>query len=77
MQDRRFNRELPVTFETLYKFWQRIGDYLCFFSELLLKQRGMIYFHLPFQHISSKYSQLAKSTNFVWMDKFSKGTYPK
>lgn len=41
LEDARFNRELPVAFEALYKFWQRLGDYLCsFFPELLLKKKG-------------------------------------
>jgi len=77
MEDGRFNRELPIAFECLYKYWQRIGDYLCvFFPELLIKQKGAIYFHLPFQHITSKYPQLAVSENFTWLNNFAELTYP-
>lgn len=56
--------------------WQRIADYLCaFFPELLLKQKGQIYFQIPFAHVASRYPQLAVSDNFKWLNEFLQQKY--
>ncbi|WP_460677808.1 hypothetical protein [Mucilaginibacter koreensis] len=77
MEDGRFNRELPIAFESIYKFWQRIADYLCvFFPELLLKLKGKTFFQHPFDHINSVYPHLAASENFKWLNEFMANEYP-
>jgi len=77
LEDARFNRELPVAFESLYKFWQRLGDYLCsFFPELLLDKKGMIYFQNPFQYIHNHFPDLENSLHFQWLWDFQQNVYP-
>lgn len=76
-EDARFNRELPIAFEGLYKFWQRLGDYLSnFFPELILEKKAMLYFHAPFLHIHAKYPQLEQSENYNWLKNFAENQYP-
>lgn len=76
--DARFNRELPIAFESLYKFWQRLGDYLIiFFPELLLEKKGITYFHDVFQYISKNHKELEDSENYTWLKDFSATIYPK
>jgi hypothetical protein len=76
-EDLRFNGELPIAFECLYKFWQRLGDYLTsFFPELLLEKNGLTYFHAPFDYISKYYGHLEASENYKWLKDFSMKTYP-
>jgi len=77
LADARFNREIPVVFESIYKFWQRISDYLsCFFPEVILKVKGRTFFHHPFEHIGSKYPQLLPSEHLQWLLQFSTEEYP-
>jgi hypothetical protein len=76
LEDARFNRELPVAFESLYKFWQRLGDYLCsFFPELLLEKKGVTYFQHPFQYIHTHFPDLEASSHYQWLWKFQQDTY--
>jgi len=78
LADARFNRELPVAFESLYKFWQRIGDYISsFFPELLIEKRGQTYFQSPFQYIHADFPQLEASVHYHWLNKFQEQTYPQ
>lgn len=75
-EDARFNREIPVAFENIYKFWQRLSDYLsCFFPEVITKLSGKTYFHHSFDHILKYYSQLTKSDNFAWLSNFAYKEY--
>lgn len=77
IEDARFNRELPVAFEAVYKFWQRLGDYLCsFFPELLLEKRGQIYFHHIFQYIHQNFPHLEASAHYQWLAQFHNDHYP-
>jgi hypothetical protein len=78
LEDARFNREIPIAFESIYKYWQRISDYLSsFFPEVILKLCGKTYFHHPFEYICSKHPQLMNSENLKWLVDFSKNEYPK
>lgn len=75
--DSRYNREIPVAFETLYKFWQRLMDYVtAFFPELLLKSKGVTYFHTVINYISNTQPHLTSSINFQWIKNFADQTYP-
>ncbi|HVS90845.1 MAG TPA: hypothetical protein VHE59_02360 [Mucilaginibacter sp.] len=75
--DARFNRELPIAFECLYKFWQRVGDYLIiFFPDILFEKKGTTYFHDPFQYISKNHKELECSENYRWLKDFSSTIYP-
>lgn len=75
--DSRYNREIPVAFENLYKFWQRLMDYVtAFFPEQLLKTKGVTYFHTIIDYISNKQPHLTSSTNFQWIRNFADQTYP-
>lgn len=77
LEDARFNRELPVAFEALYKFWQRLGDYLCsFFPEFLLEKKGLIYFQNTFQYIHENFPHLETSPHYQWLWQFQQDTYP-
>jgi hypothetical protein len=77
LEDARFNRELPVAFECLYKFWQRLGDYLCsFFPEFLLDKRGLVYFQQTFQYIHDHFPALEASPHYQWLWQFQQDTYP-
>ena len=78
LEDARFNRELPVAFESLYKFWQRIADYISsFFPELLMEKRGQIYFHSPLQYIHAHFPQLEASAHYQWLWNFQENIYPQ
>jgi hypothetical protein len=75
--DSRYNREIPVAFETLYKFWQRLMDYItAFFPELLLKTKGVTYFHTVINYINNNQPHLTSSLNFQWIKNFADQTYP-
>jgi hypothetical protein len=76
--DARFNRELPVAFECIYKFWQRLSDYiLSFFPDELFNCEGKSYFHTPIRYICKNHSNLTLSDNFQWLINFSENIYPK
>lgn len=75
--DSRYNREIPVAFESLYKFWQRLMDYItAFLPELLLKTKGVTYFHTVINYINNTQPQLTPSLNFQWIKDFADQTYP-
>jgi hypothetical protein len=75
--DARFNKELPIAFECLYKFWQRLADYLtAFFPMILLEKGAKTYFLDPFQYISKHHSHLETSENYKWLKEFATKTYP-
>jgi len=75
--DSRYNREIPVAFEVLYKFWQRLMDFVAaFFPEVLLKTSGVTYFHTAINYISRSQPQLTSSANFQWIKNFADNIYP-
>lgn len=76
--DARFNRELPIAFESLYKYWQRLSDYLLnFFPKGLLESSGRSYFDTPLKYIKDNHPELCESENFKWYLDFSKNIYPE
>jgi len=76
--DARFNREVPIAFEALYKFWQRLMDFvLSYFPEELLRVKGISYFHTAIQYIEKHQPQLTASENFKWIRDFADNQYPK
>lgn len=75
--DMRFNREVPIAFEALYKFWQRLMDYLLsFFPEELNAKEGRTFFHTPIDYIKKHQPQLTSSGNFKWIVNFAEKSYP-
>lgn len=76
--DARFNRELPIAFECLYKFWQRLSDFmLSFFPDELNNCSGRSYFHTPIKYICKHHPNLTKSDNLQWLLNFSENIYPE
>jgi hypothetical protein len=75
--DMRFNREVPIAFEALYKFWQRLMDYLLsFFPEELKAKEGRTFFHTPIDYLKKHQPQLTSSENFKWIANFAEKSYP-
>lgn len=76
--DARFNREIPIAFEALYKFWQRLMDFvLSFFPVEFLRVKGISYFHTAINYIVKYQPQVATSNNFKWIKDFADNQYPK
>jgi hypothetical protein len=76
--DARYNREIPVAFESLYKYWQRLADYLLkFFPEGLIGCGGKSFFHTPFQYIKKNHPHICQSKNYEWLNNFADHEYPK
>lgn len=74
--DARFNREIPIAFESLYKYWQRLSDYLLsFFPKALAACKGVSYFHTPLDYILSNHADLLGSDNLQWLISFKDNNY--
>lgn len=77
---KRFHFELPIAYESLYKFWQRLSDYLlAFFPDAQINDKNKriknSYFHTSLDYINSNYSNLLCSSNYQWIKNFRENDY--
>ena len=80
LYSRRFHFELPIAYEALYKFWQRLSDYLlAYFPDAQFDNKGKkikrTYFHKPLDYIENNYPHLTTSINYQWIKDFWKNDY--
>jgi len=77
--DDAYNLEIPIAFEAIYKFWQRVSDLIMIFlpNAMAEKKKGNTYFETPFLYIEKHLSELKKSEHFQWLLQFKQESYPK
>jgi hypothetical protein len=81
---KRFYFELPIAYESLYKFWQRLSDYLlAFFPDAQIEDKPnkktnrirKTYFDTPLKYIEKSYPDLVDSSNYQWIKNFRENDY--
>lgn len=75
--DDTYNLEIPIAFEAIYKFRQRISDLIMIFlpNAMAEKKKGNTYFETPFLYIEKHLSELKESEHFQWLFGFKRENY--
>ena len=75
--DDTFNLEIPIAFEALYKFWQRVSDLILIFFPGVMEEnkKGTTYFETPFSYIEKTSIELKESRHFQWLLEFKRKKY--
>lgn len=77
--DDAYNLEIPIAFEAIYKFWQRVSDLIMIFLPYAMaeKKRGNTYFETPFLYTEKHLSELKESVHYQWLLQFWRESYPE